>query len=296
MDKLRAIEVFRRVIELGSFKAAADDLNLSKAAISKNINELEQFLQTQLIQRTTRRLHITENGQVYYNQIKDVLDDLAYADLSVIESSRQLRGTLKISIPMSIGILIINPLVCDFMQSNPELSVEVLMSDNYLDLVEQGVDIAIRGGGVLKNSSLKFRKLIDIRRVVCASPTYLAKSAALRSPEDLQQHQCLVYSLSSEVKQWTFTKANTSHTIQIKPSCYAVNNGIGIKQAAMAGLGVTLTPQMLVQDALDSGELLSLLTDWQTDKQSLYAVYPYHKEPSVKVRAFIDYLIQRLTG
>lgn len=147
MDKLRAITVFRRVIELGSFKAAAEDMGLSKAAISKNINELEDYLKSPLINRTTRRMHITENGQRYYDHVRTILDELSHADLSIIESSHQLSGLIKVSVPMSMGILKINPAICEFMQLHPEVSIEVILNDHYVDLVEQGLDVAIRGGG-----------------------------------------------------------------------------------------------------------------------------------------------------
>jgi len=290
MDKLRAINVFRRVIELGSFKAAAEDMGLSKAAISKNINELEDFLKTPLINRTTRKMHITDNGQLYYNQIKTILDDLTNADLSMIESSHTLRGTIKISIPVSMGLLKVNPAICEFMQIHPELAIEVVMSDHYVDLVEHGIDIAIRGGSVLKDSSLRSRKLIEIERVVCASPHYMAKAANLNCPQDLADHNCLIYSLSSALKQWTFRKDGQVQSFDLKPGSYTINNGLGLKQAIIAGLGVTLTPRIFIEDELSSGELITLLPDWQTEKHALYAVYPSHKEQSGKIRALIDFL------
>lgn len=295
MDKLRAIQVFRRVIELGSFTAAAEDLNLSKAAISKNINELEDHLKTALINRTTRRLHITDNGQVYYDQIKVVLDGLNTADSSLIESSNVLRGSIKISIPVTLGVLKINPIICEFMKLHPEVSIEVVMSDSYSDLIEQGIDIAIRGGGALKNSSLKSRKLQDIDRVLCASPEYLSHSPELREPRDLNEHDCLVYSLSSS-NYWTFSQDDKTQAIELKPSNYMVNSGLGIKQAVISGLGVTLTPRMFVEEALGNGELIELLEDWKAESHALYAVYPYHKEQSPKVRALIDLLVEHLSN
>ncbi|WP_281558188.1 LysR family transcriptional regulator [Thalassomonas sp. RHCl1] len=295
MDKLRAIEVFRRVIELGSFRAAAEDLNLSKAAISKNINELEDFLKTALINRTTRKLHITESGQVYYDQIKVILDNLASADLSMIESSNVLRGSVKISIPMTLGVLKINPIICDFMKLHPEISIEVVMSDSYIDLVEQGIDIAIRGGGLLKNSSLKSRKLLDIERVVCAAPEYLKNAPELEVPEDLTLHNCLIYTLSSS-KHWTFKKGEETQSVDLNPGSYAVNNGLGLKQAIISGLGVTLTPRMFVDDALANGDVVELLQDWQAETHALYAIYPFHKEQSPKIRTLIDFLVEHLPG
>ncbi|NQY89964.1 MAG: LysR family transcriptional regulator [Colwellia sp.] len=291
MDKLRAITVFRRVIELGSFKAAAEDMGLSKAAISKNINELEDYLKSSLINRTTRRMHITENGQRYYDHVRTILDELSHADLSIIESSHQLSGLIKVSVPMSMGILQLNPAICEFMQLHPEISIEVILNDHYVDLVEQGLDVAIRGGGVLQNSSLKSRKLLDMKRVLCVSPKYIEQTEQLSSIDELNQHNCLIYSLSSSPRQWVFKKQNETKKIDLAPGSYMVNNGLALKQAVIAGLGITLTPDIFVDEELKSGELVTLFPEWQAESHALYAIYPYHKEQSQKVRTFIDFLI-----
>lgn len=291
MDKLRAITVFRRVIELGSFKAAAEDMGLSKAAISKNINELEDYLKSPLINRTTRRMHITENGQRYYDHVRTILDELSHADLSIIESSHQLSGLIKVSVPMSMGILQLNPAICEFMQLHPEISIEVIMNDHYVDLVEQGLDVAIRGGGELQSSSLKSRKLLDMKRVLCASPKYIEQAEQLLSPDELNQHNCLHYSLSSSPRHWEFRKKGEKKAIDLAPSSYVVNNGLALKQAVIAGLGITLTPEIFVDKELKSGELVRLLPEWLAESHALYAIYPYHKEQSQKVRTFIDFLI-----
>ncbi len=292
MDKLRALTVYRRVIELGSFKAAADDLNLSKAAVSKNIYELENYLQSPLIHRTTRKLHVTEQGQAYYLQICQVLDNLAQADLSVHEASESLRGSLKISVPMSLGILEINPLVCAFMALHPNLAIELVMSDHYIDLMAQGVDIAIRGGAALADSSLRSRKLTDLKRVLCASPDYLAKSGPLVTPDDLHKHQCLIYSLSSSAKHWSFYRQQQCTEVELPVSRYVVNNGLALAQAAKLGHGIALLPEYFVRQALAQGELKQVLSDWHTEDHSLYIIYPYHKEHSQKIRAFIDFMVQ----
>ena len=165
------------------------------------------------------------------------------------------------------------------------------MSDHYVDLVEQGIDIAIRGGGELKNSSLKFRKISDIKRALCASPDYIKRADPVTSPDDLCFQNCLIYSLSSSPKHWVFSKNGEVKAIDIASGVYVVNNALALKQAALAGLGITLTPEIFVKKELVSGELTQLLPLWEADKHALYAVYPYHKELSQKVRAFIDFLI-----
>ncbi|ELI0634220.1 LysR family transcriptional regulator [Vibrio harveyi] len=292
MDKIRALTVFRRVVELGSFVAAAEDLNLSKAAISKNINELESYLKSPLINRTTRNLHITDNGQLYDQQVCQVLDALNNADRSVIESSHTLKGTLKISMPMSLGLIELNPIICEFMKLHPELSIEVVMSDEHIDLIEQGVDIAIRGGGELGNSSLRSRKLLDIRRVLCASPQYLEESQPFKSPRDVINHRLLSYSLSSTSRRWTFQNGSEVLEVDLPASVYTVNSGLALTQAACAGHGAALLPDFFVEPQLASGELVEITPEWQMEKHALYIVYPYHKEQSQKLRAFIDYVVE----
>ncbi|MDP2636330.1 LysR family transcriptional regulator [Pseudoalteromonas sp. 1_MG-2023] len=292
VDKIRALTVYRRVVELGSFKAAAEDLSLSKAAISKNISELEDYLKSPLINRTTRNMHITDNGQLYYRQVCNILDDLKHADLSVMESSDILKGSLKISVPMSLGLLEINPIVCEFMHQHPELSVEIVMSDQYIDLIEQGIDIAIRGGGELSNSSLRSRKLINMRRVLCASPEYLSKCSKVLKPEDLAHHKCLIYSFSSSARRWLFRNEDEVKEIELPPNSYVVNNGLALKQTACAGHGILLLPDLFVNDELESGELVEVLPMWQAEEHSLYVVYPFHKEQSQKVRTFIDFVVK----
>ncbi|WP_286234010.1 LysR family transcriptional regulator [Thalassotalea sediminis] len=295
MDKLKALTIFRRVVELGSFKAAADDLSLSKAAISKSINQLEEQLKAPLIHRTTRKMHVTAKGHQYYHHVRNILDELNTADLSIIESSTHLRGLIKVSVPMSAGLLLINPAVCEFMKQHPDITIELIMSDQYLDLVEHGVDVAIRGGGQLQSSSLKSRKIFGLDLVLCASAEYVATHGQPDEPEALHAHNCLIYSLSSSPRQWFFRQGNEVRTVESPPSSYVVNNGLALKQAARAGLGVLLTPELFVAKELQSGELVKLMPDWQAEKHALYAVYPYHKEQSKNVRTFIDFIVEYVT-
>ena len=178
------------------------------------------------------------------------------------------------------------------MQLHPEISIEVIMSDHYVDLVEQGLDVAIRGGGELKNSSLKSRKLLDMKRALCASPNYIEQADELSSLDELNQHNCLIYSLSSSPRHWVFRKQDEKKTIDLLSGSYVVNNGLALKQAVIAGLGITLTPEIFIDKELKSGELVKLLPEWQAESHALYAIYPYHKEQLQKVRTFIDFLIE----
>lgn len=291
MNRITALNIFRRVVELGTFKAAAEDLHLSQAAVSKNINELEDHLGTALINRTTRRMNVTESGLVYYRQICSVLDALESADQSVMASSFSPKGSLRVSAPMSYGLIKINPLICDFRHQYPDISTEVILSDTYVDLIDKGVDVAIRGGGVLNDSSMRSRLICKVRRVLCASPDYLSQAAPATHPDNLKEHDCLVYSLSSSPRKWIFTRGNESTSVDLMPANYSVNNGIALKQAAIKGLGIILIPEEFVRPELESGELVEVMPEWVPDTHSLYAVYPYHKEQSQKVRLFIDFVM-----
>lgn len=291
MDKLRAISVFRRVVELGSFKDAAEDLNLSKSAVSKNISELEAFLQTPLIARTTRKLSVTENGQTYYHQVRHILDDLHNADLAMLESSQTLSGVLRISAPMSFGLKIINTAICEFMEVHPDICIELALSDQYTDLVAGNFDMAIRGASTLQDSSLKQRKLLNLNRTLCAAPEYLTKHPVPTSLNDLEQHNCMVYSLSLMPNQWSYHEGSETKLFRVKPGSYAVNNGLALIQAATAGLGIILTPNILAQSELGAKQLIQLLPEIKFTDHALYAVYPQHKQASRKLRTFIDFLV-----
>lgn len=242
MNKITALNVFRRVVEMGTFKAAADDLHLSQAAVSKNINELEAFLGIALINRTTRRLSVTESGMAYYGQICGVLDSLDAADQSIMAASFTPRGRLRVGVPMSYGLIRLNPLICEFQRRYPAISIEVNLSDTYMDLVDQGLDVVIRGAAALDDSTLRAKPLCEVRRVLCAAPDYLEEAGRPARPEDLKTHSCLLYSLSSSPRKWFFTREAESVAVELKPASFCANNGIALKQAAVQGLGVILVP------------------------------------------------------
>ncbi|MGE6223330.1 LysR family transcriptional regulator [Aeromonas media] len=292
MNKITALNVFRRVVEMGTFKAAADDLHLSQAAVSKNINELEAFLGIALINRTTRRLSVTESGMAYYGQICAVLDSLDAADQSIMAASFTPRGRLRVGVPMSYGLIRLNPLICEFQRRYPAISIEVILSDAYMDLVDQGLDVVIRGAAALDDSTLRAKPLCEVRRVLCAAPDYLEEAGKPARPEDLKTHNCLLYSLSSSPRKWFFTRDAESVAVELKPASFCANNGIALKQAAVQGLGVILVPKEFVSSELADGTLVKLLPDWQPDPHALFAVYPFHKEQSPKLRLFIEFIVK----
>ncbi|HDZ8856867.1 TPA: LysR family transcriptional regulator [Aeromonas dhakensis] len=292
MNKITALNVFRRVVEMGTFRAAADDLHLSQAAISKNINELEAYLGIALINRTTRRLSVTEAGMTYYRQICAVLDGLEAADQSIMAASFTPRGRLRIGMPMSYGLIRLNPLVCEFQHRYPAIGIEVILSDAYMGLVDQGLDVVIRGAGTLEDSTLRAKPLCQVQRVLCAAPDYLKEAGQPTQPADLKAHNCLRYSLSASPGKWCFSRAEESVTVDVLPASFCANNGIALKQAAVQGLGVILVPHEFVASELVDGTLVKLLPDWQPDPHALFAVYPFHKEQSPNVRLFIEFLVK----
>lgn len=293
MDKLRALTVFRRIVELGSFQAAAKDLRLSKAAVTKNINELEMALETPLINRTTRKLYVTEAGQDYYREVCFALDAINNAEQNLFATKDGISGKLKVGAPISLGIKLINRLIVDFSDLYPKISIEILMDDKHQDLISQGVDIAIRGGGTLTDSSLKSRRVSELKRTLCASPNYLNSSSPVLAPEDLKSHECLGYSLSSST-QWRFSRGNDVEIIDPSPSRFTVNNSLALVEIASHGKGIILTPDIYVREKIQKGDLVALLPDWRPEPHYLYAVYPSNRANANLVRYFIDFLVERL--
>lgn len=295
MDKLTALRVFRRVAELASFSATARDLRLSNAAVSKNVRELEEELGAPLLQRTTRRVHLTAAGEQYYARVVAVLDELASADGAVSEQSHAPRGRLRVAAPMSFGLCELAARVAAFGNLYPELTVELELNDRFVDVIQEGFDVAVRGSGPLPDSNLVAKKLLDIERVVCASPEYVARSGEPKSPQALTRHRCLVYSLSSRPGVWTFHKGKTKATVDLR-GALLVNSSLALATAAAEGAGVALLPHFAAKGALASGRLTRLLPDWSSEAQALYALYPRHRFTSRIVKLFVDYLSDQYLG
>jgi DNA-binding transcriptional LysR family regulator len=294
VDKLAAMHAFRRVIERGSFRAAARDLGRSNAAVSKQIGDLEAELGATLITRTTRRLALTEVGRAYYERCARILDDLTEAETAVASLQSAPRGLLRVNAPMSFGLLHLAPALPAYMERCPEVRVDLVMNDRTVDLVEEGFDVAVRGRTSLPDSSLIARRLAPVRRVLCAAPGYLKRHGHLERPEDLVRHRCLVYSLSSSPTEWTFAPRDRSEpvTVRVVPY-YTVNSSIALREALLAGSGVALIPTFVVGLDLKDGRLTALLSDFEIPLQSLYALYPSSRHLSPKVRSFVDFLVER---
>jgi DNA-binding transcriptional LysR family regulator len=292
MDKLTSLRAFVKVVELGSFSEAGRSLRLSRSAISKYIADLERDLGVQLIHRTTRRVSPTENGQIYFERTLSVLAELDAADQAVAHLQSTPRGLLRVNAPMSFGTIRLGPLIADFMAQYPDLQIQLVLSDEHVDPVQGGLDVTLRIAE-LDSSSLIARKLADVDRVICASPAYFKKHGTPSHPDDLRNHQCLTYGFLSTGNQWKLSGADGDHWIA-PPWTLCANNAEVLRDAAVKGRGIAVLPVFLAEDELKSGALVPCLGDYKPPQLSLYAIYPPTRHLSVKVRLFIDFLVERM--
>jgi DNA-binding transcriptional LysR family regulator len=296
MDKLIALNVFRRVVEFKSFSRAADALNLSNAAVSKNVQELEKELGTQLIHRTTRRLNLTEAGRLYFQRVSSILDELERVEEFVSDLSVKPHGLLRVTAPMSLGLTHVATAIYQFQSIYPDMRIELILNDRYVDLIEEGFDVGIRGGGRLVNdTSLVSHRICDIQRVVCASPAYLKQYGEPKSPEDLKKHHCVIYTLARSPHEWSFWRGHETVSVHVDGSL-KVNNSLAASQAAVAGLGLIFLPMFTVLDGLERGMLKNVLKEWSTEPLTLYAIYPKHRQHSGKLQVFIDFISEALAS
>lgn len=280
------------VVETGSFSAAALRLGQAKSVTSRLISALENHLDVQLLNRTTRRLSITEAGQDFYEQALRILADLQEAEASVVSHHGALRGRLRLAAPLSFGLLHLAPALNDFLHLHPELVLDLNLDDKRINLIEEGFDLGLRIGE-LPDSSLVARPLASIQMRLCASPDYLRRHGTPQCPADLAFHAGLVYGNVPEAQQWRLLDANGQvHSIKV-PARLRANNGDVLLEAAIAGLGLVASPSFLAWRALASGQLLRVLPQYQLAGTRAYAIYPSRRRLPERVRALIDFLAQR---
>jgi DNA-binding transcriptional LysR family regulator len=292
MDRLAALEAFVKVAETRSFSEAARRLRSSKSVVSRQIAGLEADLGARLFHRTTRSMTLTEAGRGYFDRASRILADLEEANLSVSQLQTAPRGKLRINAPMSFGFLHLASALGDFISRYPEVEIDVTLNDRFVDLVEEGFDIAVRIGN-LEDSSLVARKLAPIRRAICASPNYLKARGTPASPENLKAHDCLCNSNLPAGREWRFVSADGKpFTVEVKGPLTA-NNGDALKVAALKGLGFAHLPTFIVGSDLQAGALVTVLDKFIPQDLTLNAVYPHSRHLSPKVRAFVDFLAER---
>lgn len=290
MDKLSSLRAFVKVVETSSFSEAGRRLRLSRSAVSKYVAELEEDLGVQLLSRTTRRVTPTENGQAYFERAMAILADLDAADHAVSQSQATPRGLLRVNAPMSFGTMRLGPALAGFMKEYPELQIQLALSDEHVDPVQDGLDVTLRIAD-LESSSLIARKLMPIERVLCASPGYLKQHGTPKHPNELRNHDCLTYGYLSTGNQWKLTGKDGDHWINPRWTLCA-NNAEVLRDAAVAGRGVALVPTFIAEAALKAGRLRTFLDGYHAPPLALYALYPPTRHLAVKVRLFIDYLVE----
>ena len=294
MNKFEDMETFVRVVESGSFTAAADQMNVAKSAVSRRINELEKHLDTRLLQRTTRRLSLTETGRFYYERSVRLLDDLAELESLTQQRDADLTGTIRISGPMSFGMRYLIPLISDFMQQHEGLQIDMVLDDRKHDLVAEGFDMAVRAG-TLTQTQLVAKKLGVMERVAAASPAYLERYGEPTHPDALNEgHLSLVYSLAPEHLNWRFI-GNDGAVYQPRPqSRLRTNSGPALLDATIKGLGISTLPLFISEQAIREGLLKPIMPGYRLTDGAVYAVYAPGRQLSHKVRMLIDYLAKHL--
>ena len=289
MDKFLEMRTFASVIEMGSFVRAADTLSMSKAAVSRYVSDLESRLGVRLIQRTTRKLSLTEEGEVFYARCKEILAGLDEAEAEISLRTGQAVGQIKISAPVSFGILHMASLWGVFISQQPKISLDITLSDRVVDLVEEGIDVAIRIGR-LPSSTMISRKLATTRMVLCASPAYLRRTGKPKKLADLTDHAVLAFSYWSGGDEWQFEGPLGTESVKVKPRMHA-NSGDTCRGGALEHQGIILQPTFLVGTDLQSGALVEVLPQYKSIELGIFAVYPSRKHISPKIRLLIDFLV-----
>lgn len=294
MDRFTALQVFRHVAELNSFAEAGRRLSLSPAAVSKNVAELEAHLGVRLINRTTRRMALTEEGRIYLAHVTRGLEALADADAALGPTRAAPSGTLRVSAPVTVTLTRLSGAIPAFLERYPELVLDLHLDDRRVDIVREAFDLAIRGSDSLEDTSLIARRLAVMPHVLCAAPSYLAAHGVPNEPADLRSHTCVRFSLSGHADNWEFSKNGRTERIAIAAR-YSVTSSLAVRDALRAGFGLSLIPYPYVEHDLTEGRLQSVLSDWKAVETTLYAVYPSRQHVAPKIRVFLDFLVEQFS-
>ncbi|AOJ07542.1 LysR family transcriptional regulator [Burkholderia mayonis] len=285
------LRIFVATVEAGSFTGAADKLLLSKQFVSRRVMALEASLGVRLLVRNTRKLAVTELGQEFHSRATRILAEIADTEEAMSARRRDLRGTLKLSAPMSFGITHLSPLIAEFLVQHPAVRLHLELSDRHVDLIGEGFDLALRIGA-LPDSTLIARRLGELRMVACCGPAYRRSRGAPATPADLHRHTCLLYGQEGRTG-WEFVIDGARRTFEVQGALLA-NNGDVIRDAAVAGLGIALLPHFIVAPALDAGTLVTVLEPFAQSPLPVNAVYPQHRQDMAACRVFLGFIEERL--
>lgn len=294
LPDLEAWAIFAKVAETGSFAKAAAELGLSQPTISKAITRLESRLKTTLFHRTSRRMSLTASGQVSLERAARILAEGEAVEAEVTEQSRTLRGGIRVAAPMSFGISHLAPALPDFMALHPEVVLDLHFSDEMIDMVAQGFDMAVRISS-LPDSSLLARRLCNVRLLVVGAPSYFERNGHPQHPRDLATHRALRYVNTRVGEAWRFTHPRRGEFSQVVPTALRVNNAEALAPAIKAGLGLAMQPEFLTQEDLKSGVLQTTLDDWSVPSIALHVVTPPGRARPVRVQAFIEFLVEQFS-
>ncbi|HHJ16681.1 MAG TPA: LysR family transcriptional regulator [Gammaproteobacteria bacterium] len=294
MDDLRRMVIFSHVVEAKSFSAAAQRLGIAKSAVSRHITLLEKSVGVRLLNRTTRSLNLTEVGETYYQGCARIVAEAEEVTRRISTLQDTISGTLRVACPIVLGKQFLAPLLADFVQQHPSLNVDLVLEDQVVDMVEAGIDVGIRVGW-LKDSTLMARKIAESPRLLCASPAYLERREKPENPEQLVDHDWIIFSLLPTPYHWTFAKNRTDHRIQVKGKV-KTNNAEAVRVFLLSGTGIAALSDFLVADDIKAGRLVQLLPDYNCGSAGIYAVFQDRRYQQAKVRLFIDYINERFAS
>jgi DNA-binding transcriptional LysR family regulator len=292
MDRFREMETFIAVVEAGSFVAAAEKLRISKSVASRIVQDLEGRLGGRLLNRTTRRLSLTDIGEAYFQRCTHIIEEIAVAEGAVGKDRETVIGVLKVSAPLTFGTLHLAQHWEGFLHRHPLVELDLTLLDRRVDLVGEGYDLAIRIAPQQEDSSLVSRKLASSRMVICAAPQYLEKYGIPRTLDEISKHEFIGYSYLPTGDVWKVKQNDSIEGVKIRPRL-RVNNGDTCRTAALQGLGITVQPSFIVGNDLATGKLIEILPEWHAEERGIYAVYPTRQHLPGKVRALVDYLADK---
>jgi DNA-binding transcriptional LysR family regulator len=288
MDLLQSMKVFVRVAQRSSFAAAGRELRMSPGAVTKTIAALEEHLRTRLLDRTTRRVGMTEAGHLYLERCQECLQAAEDADASVTALSKEPRGVLRVTAPVDFGVTLMDTVVADFMARNPGIVVDLRMSNRSLDLIEEGIDVAVRVAPALDGQYVA-RPLAVSRMGVWGSPAYLRKHGRPRVPEELARHRNVLFLAGRLLDEWTFERQGRQQKVKLAPAMIS-DNGEVLRLAARHGLGLSVAPSFVMAPDVAAGLIEPVLLDWTLAPMRVYAIYPHRRFLSPKVRVFVEAL------